>query len=352
MAGYILSGILLLILAGIAIRHLCNNRRLKQLSENMEDYLVGIGGNLPLSLKEDTIAQVENAAMEMQNRIDVAEERFRQEAKRTSNLTADISHQLKTPLASLRLYCEMDSSPHCEQQIVQIERMETLISSLLRLERLCADGYQFEYAECDLRKMIERDWQQMHPLWPGRTLTIEGEATIRCDEKWLAEAFRNLIKNACEHTAEDGHIRIYMETTDKFLYGTLEDDANWPQDLFVIGYVLTAMRPDYLDQDPVEYPVFADPAKKSKEEIEAIALKAFHEAADAEKGAEWVDGQKLISALWNSGIYEFYGIDRQEPTWRITLMELCDGTWESKGVVMIDEDGNVLLAQMELEGNG
>ncbi|MBR5960486.1 MAG: HAMP domain-containing histidine kinase [Clostridia bacterium] len=233
MVGYILSGFLLLILAGIVIRHLCNNRRLKQLSENMEDYLVGIGGNLPLSLKEDTIAQVENAAMEMQNRIDVAEERFRQEAKRTSNLTADISHQLKTPLASLRLYCEMDSSPHCEQQIIQIERMETLISSLLRLERLCADGYQFEYAECDLRKMIERDWQQMHPLWPGRTLTIEGEAMIRCDEKWLAEAFRNLIKNACEHTAEDGHIRIFMETTDKFLYCTLEDDGGGadPKDL-------------------------------------------------------------------------------------------------------------------------
>ena len=233
MVGYILSGFLLLILAGIVIRHLCNNRRLKQLSENMEDYLVGIGGNLPLSLKEDTIAQVENAAMEMQNRIDVAEERFRQEAKRTSNLTADISHQLKTPLASLRLYCEMDSSPHCEQQIIQIERMETLISSLLRLERLCADGYQFEYAECDLRKMIERDWQQMHSLWPGRTLTVEGEATIRCDEKWLAEAFRNLIKNACEHTAEDGHIWIYMETTDKFLYCTLEDDGGGanPKDL-------------------------------------------------------------------------------------------------------------------------
>ena len=233
MVGYILSGILLLILAGIVIRHLCNNRRLKQLSENMEDYLVGIGGNLPLSLKEDTIAQVENAAMEMQNRIDVAEERLRQEAKRTSNLTADISHQLKTPLASLRLYCEMDSSPHCEQQIVQIERMETLISSLLRLERLCADGYQFTYAECDLRKMIERDWQQMHSLWPGRTLTIEGEATIRCDEKWLAEAFRNLLKNACEHTAENGHIRIFMETTDKFLYCTLEDDGGGanPKDL-------------------------------------------------------------------------------------------------------------------------
>ena len=233
MVGYILSGILLLILAGIVIRHLCNNRRLKKLSENMEDYLTGIGGNLPLSLKEDTIAQVENAAMEMQNRIDVAEERFRQEAKRTSALTADISHQLKTPLASLRLYCEMDSSAHCEQQIVQIERMETLISSLLRLEKLCADGYEFTFEDCDIRKMILRDWEQLHTLWPDRTLTVEGDATIRCDEKWLSEAFRNLIKNACEHTKENGKIRIFMEQTDRFFYCTLEDDGGGadPKDL-------------------------------------------------------------------------------------------------------------------------
>ena len=144
------------------------------------------------------------------------------------------------------------------------------------------------------------------------------------------------------------------EKTDEWTeqYGVLEDDANWPQDLFVIGYVLTAMRPDYLELVPVEYPVFADPVKKTKEEIEAIARQAFHEAADAEKGAEWVDRQKLISALWNNGIYEYYGIEREEPTWRATLMENCNGTWESKGTVMIDEDGNVIFAQMDLEGNG
>ena len=225
MDGYILSGVLLLIAAGLAALRLRDTARLRKLSGRMEDYLTGHGGTIPLSLKEDTIAQVENAAAEMQNRIAVSEERFRQEAQRTSDLTADISHQLKTPLASLRLFCEMDGSAHFEQQISQIERMETLISSLLRLEKLCADGYELMFESCDLRKLIEQSWQQLQPLWPDRTLHMEGEAQLRCDEKWLSEAFRNLLKNACEHTAEGGQIRVRLEQSDRTVYCTLEDDG-------------------------------------------------------------------------------------------------------------------------------
>ena len=225
MVRYIISWVLLLILLYGTIRGCFGRARLKRLSERMEDYLTGNGGKLQMYLKEDTIAQVENAAMEMQNRIDLAEERLRQETKRTSDLTADISHQLKTPLASLRLFCEMDRSEHCEQQIGQIERMETLISSLLRLEKLCADGYDFNFETCDIRKLIMQAWQQLQPLWPDRELEVEGEAVIRCDEKWLSEAFRNLMKNACEHTAEGGRIRVSLEQTDRTFHCTVEDDG-------------------------------------------------------------------------------------------------------------------------------
>ena len=225
MVGYILSGILLVILVAVLVRRHGEMKRLDTLSGRMEDYLTGHGEKLPLSLKEDTVAQVENAAAEMQNRVETAEERFRQEAGRTSSLTADISHQLKTPLASLRLFCEMDDSAHREQQISQIERMETLISALLRLEKLCADGYEFSFESCDIRKLVAEEWQQLQPLWPDRTLNLEGEAEIRCDRKWLAEAFRNLMKNACEHTKEGGKLWIRLERTDRAFYCTLEDDG-------------------------------------------------------------------------------------------------------------------------------
>ncbi len=225
MVGYILSAVLLLILLPVALRRFLEQRRLRKLSEAMEDYLTGHGGQLPLSLKEDTVAQVENAAAEMQNRVEMAEERFRCETRRTSDLTADISHQLKTPLASLRLFCEMDESAHCDQQLSQIERMETLISSLLRLEKLCADGYGFTFGDCDLRKLVEQAWEQLHPLWPDKVLTVEGNAVVRCDEKWMSEAFRNLMKNACEHTKTGGRIRVRIEQEERACYCILEDNG-------------------------------------------------------------------------------------------------------------------------------
>lgn len=225
MVGYVIGGVLAIIAVVLAVRLLMQKKRIAMLAEQMEDYLTGCGKPLSYSLKEDAVAPLENAVAEMENRIEVEKERYRQEACRTSDLTADISHQLKTPLASLRLFVEMDESPHMEQEISQIERMETLIGSLLRLEKLCADGYEFTFSEHDVRPVIERAWSQLCPLWPNKEITITGDATLRCDEKWLSEAFQNLLKNACEHTAANGTITIILEQTDRVFFCTVEDNG-------------------------------------------------------------------------------------------------------------------------------
>lgn len=225
MVGYVISGMLTIIAVVLAVRLLTQKKRVATLAEQMEDYLTGSGKSLSYSLKEDAVAPLENAAAEMANRIEVEKEQYRQEARRTSDLTADISHQLKTPLTSLRLFVEMDESPHMEQEISQIERMETLIGSLLRLEKLCADGYEFTFSEHNVRPMIEQGWSQLRPLWPDKVITVTGDATIRCDEKWLTEAFGNLLKNACEHTPADGIIIVCLEQTDRAFYCTIEDNG-------------------------------------------------------------------------------------------------------------------------------
>ncbi len=225
MVGYVIGGVLAIIAAVLAVRLLMQKKRIAMLAEQMEDYLTGCGKPLSYSLKEDAVAPLENAVAETENRIEVEKERYRQEARRTSDLTADISHQLKTPLASLRLFVEMDESPHMEQEISQIERMEALIGSLLRLEKLCADGYEFSFAEHPIQPLIQEVWNRLQPLWPEKEIAIDGDAVIRCDEKWLSEAFLNLLKNACEHTASDGKITVTLEQTDRAFYCTIEDNG-------------------------------------------------------------------------------------------------------------------------------
>jgi signal transduction histidine kinase len=62
-------------------------------------------------------------------------------------------------------------------------------------------------------------------LWPGKHLEIEGDAALRCDGKWLGEAFQNLMKNACEHTAADGCIWVKIEQTEHTVYCSVEDNG-------------------------------------------------------------------------------------------------------------------------------
>ncbi len=90
--------------------------------------------------------------------------RYQQKPCRTSIVTVDISHQFKTLLAFLRLFVEMDEDPHMEQKTSQIERMETLIGSLFRPEKLCADYYEFAFEESAVRPMIKQDWSQLQHL--------------------------------------------------------------------------------------------------------------------------------------------------------------------------------------------
>ncbi len=198
-------------------------RRIRALAERMEDHLSGNAPMLDVALKEDNLARLQNAISDTQQSLARQRELYTKECARTSNLTADISHQLKTPLTTLRLYTELDGAPHAEACLAQIQRMETLIHALLRLERLCADGYAFTFETADAEVILQEQWQSIAPMFPGKSLTVSGSAVIRCDEKWLGEAFLNLLKNACEHC--DSSIHVSLERTEAAFFCTIEDDG-------------------------------------------------------------------------------------------------------------------------------
>ena len=220
MGGLIVFSMLCLFLL---IQNWQRERRIKKMAVKIEDYLSGNGPMLDVALDEDSLARLQNAVCDTQHVLSRQRELYAQECARTSNLTADISHQLKTPLTTLRLYTELDNAPHSEECLVQIQRMEDLIQSLLRLERLCADGYAFTFGTADTKEIIWDQWQSIAPMFPGKSLTVNGSAVIRCDAKWLGEAFLNLLKNACEHCHSSIHVNL--ERTEAAFFCSIDDDG-------------------------------------------------------------------------------------------------------------------------------
>lgn len=151
---------------------------------------------------------------------------------------SDISHQLKTPLAALRMYHEIIEGEACNPAIVTefsqktenaLGRMEGLIQSLLKITRLDAGGIDFEQKRIRLADLIRR---AMAELWTRaeleqKKITLEGslEESVVCDPEWTSEAVGNLIKNAIDHTSPGGNIVILWESFPAITRITVSDDG-------------------------------------------------------------------------------------------------------------------------------
>ncbi|MEA4889780.1 MAG: HAMP domain-containing sensor histidine kinase [Clostridiaceae bacterium] len=135
---------------------------------------------------------------------------------------SDISHQIKTPLASLRLYHELmleqPSIPEPKRMdfirlcLNQIERIEWLIQGLLKMARLDAGAVIMEkklLPVMDTVRLAAAPFSEQARKENIRLIcTVPEDIRLEHDPDWVAEAISNLIKNALEHTPSGGVIRI------------------------------------------------------------------------------------------------------------------------------------------------
>lgn len=172
---------------------------------------------------------------------------LKQERTFLSNLLSDISHQLKTPLASLIVFNDNllnDSKMKNEMRMKflersreQLERMEWLIISLLKLARVEAGAITFRMEGIRVREVIHHAVQSLRTLSEQRMQKIHihgGEQMyVRADEAWLTEAFINLVKNALEHSPPEGKIDITLEENSLFKTVIIQDygEGISPEDL-------------------------------------------------------------------------------------------------------------------------
>ncbi len=151
---------------------------------------------------------------------------------------SDISHQLKTPLAALHMYTEIiaqepDNTETVERfsgKIMQsLERMEQLVQTLLTVSRIDAGSIVFQkewQTASDLVASAAADLS-VRAQAEGKRLVTEGDSAqmLFCDRQWTREAVANLIKNALDHTEEDGTIMVSWERSPAMFRLSVADDG-------------------------------------------------------------------------------------------------------------------------------
>lgn len=155
------------------------------------------------------------------------------------NTIADISHQLKTPLAALNIYNgilqgEAENLPTIQEftdlSEQELDRIETLVQNLLKITKLDAGTMVMEKAEENVSEMmasIER-----HFLFRAKKeekkiiLSGNDDITLLCDRNWLMEAISNIVKNSLDHTQRGKEIHIEWKQFASVVQVNIKDNGS------------------------------------------------------------------------------------------------------------------------------
>lgn len=146
------------------------------------------------------------------------------------DFVANVSHELKTPLAAIQGFVEtMLDDPEMpaatrhrfhERIARQAERLTTLVGDLLTLSRLDEQTTPgAPVAPCDLGAVVRDILRDLSPLAGRRGLHLrstlpEQPATVRADREALQQVAGNLIDNALKYTPEGGRVTVQVGTRD------------------------------------------------------------------------------------------------------------------------------------------
>lgn len=159
---------------------------------------------------------------------------------------SDISHQLKTPLATLTIYNGLlQDKPEDIDAIKEfavksekeIERIEMLVQNLLKITKFDAGAIIIKKAPENIANMINDIYEhfEFRANEEKKIITLSGpdDILLFCDRNWITEAISNIVKNALDHTNAGSQITVEWKKLPAVTQITIKDNGSGihPEDI-------------------------------------------------------------------------------------------------------------------------
>jgi signal transduction histidine kinase len=144
-----------------------------------------------------------------------------------SNFVSSVSHELRAPIASVRLMAEgleRGNIQAAEKQreyfhfiVQECRRLSSLVENVLDFARIEQGRKQYEFEPADLSALVEHTVKLMEPAAADRRVKLESSAPpdpicAELDGKAIQQALVNLIDNAIKHSPSDAPVKIVLES--------------------------------------------------------------------------------------------------------------------------------------------
>ena len=234
--------IVLLGVIAIIVALIYTNKRDKSL-RSINKYLDKVNnGNYELKIEdngEDEISRLRNELYKTTILLRESAENSEKEKTNLSNSLADISHQLKTPLTSIRIMLDnIEENPNMDEKTRnefieeisrQIDWISSLVISLLKLAKFDAGAIIMQDTQINVKKLIDNVINNLAIMIDIKNIKIEEkideDVILRADYNWQLEALTNIIKNCIEHSKEDSKIKIEVENNSIFVKIKITDEG-------------------------------------------------------------------------------------------------------------------------------
>ena len=142
--------------------------------------------------------------------------------KMRREFTANVSHELKTPLTSISGFAEIIKNGGLPREVVEdfsvsiyeeAQRLITLVNDIIKLSKLDEESSLYSFEQVDLHDVANRVVSRLKNDAEGRNLTVSvigGSATVPAVLQITEEMIYNLVDNAIKYNKEGGNIDILI----------------------------------------------------------------------------------------------------------------------------------------------